>query len=114
MPLVLPDGTLLAENGLDRKEKLVSRIDPEMLKYMPYSEAWTPEAVKAAYCFLRDEWLCDVQTDEEGKAILIASAMSILERVAVSARPHGLRYSWSARRRQNHHSGDDYLRRLQA
>ena len=87
MPLVLPDGTLLAENGLDRKRKLVSRIDPEMLKYMPKPEDCTPEAVKAAYCFLRDEWLCDVQTDEEGKAILIASAMSILERGSFPARP---------------------------
>jgi hypothetical protein len=87
MPLVLPDGTLLAENGLDRKRKLVFRIDPEMLKYIPKPEACTPEAVKVAYCFLRDEWLCDVQTDAEGKAILIASAMSILERVLFPARP---------------------------
>ena len=58
-----------------------------MLKYIPKPEACMPEAVKAAYCFLRDEWLCDVQTDAEGKAILIASAMSILERVLFPARP---------------------------
>jgi len=35
----------------------------------------------------RLDWFRDVQTDAEGKAILIASAMSILERVLFPARP---------------------------
>jgi hypothetical protein len=34
MPLVLPDGTLLAENGLDHARKLVFRIDPEICASM--------------------------------------------------------------------------------
>jgi hypothetical protein len=87
MPLVLPDGTLLAENGFDRKRKLVFRIEPEMLKYIPKPEACTPEAVRKAYEFLCDEWLCDAQTDREGKAILIASGMSILEWALFPMRP---------------------------
>jgi hypothetical protein len=87
MPLVLPDGTLLAENGLDRARKLVFRIDPALLKFIPKPEDCTPEAVKDAYIFLRDEWLVDVTADAEGKAILIASAMSILERALFPARP---------------------------
>jgi len=87
MPLVLPDGTLLAENGLDCAKRLVFRIDPALLRYIPKPEACTPEAVKKAYIFLRDEWLVDVMTNAEGKAILIALGMSILERVLFSARP---------------------------
>ena len=35
MPLVLPDGTLLARNGLDRDRRLVMRCDQKMLDFIP-------------------------------------------------------------------------------
>ena len=37
--------------------------------------------------FLTDEWLCDVSTDYAGKCILIAAAMTIIERALLPERP---------------------------
>ncbi len=87
MPLVLPDGTLLARNGLDRERRAVFRIDPALLSFVPKAEDCTESAVNEAFNFLTDEWLCDVATDLEGKCVLIALAMTIIERVLLPARP---------------------------
>jgi hypothetical protein len=87
MPLVLPDGELMCGVGLDRKRDIVFRIDPALLKYIPTPQACTPVAVAKAYRFLTDEWLVDVETDNEGKAVLIANALSIIERVLFPERP---------------------------
>ena len=45
------------------------------------------EAIVKAINFLADEWLCDVQTDFAGKCVLIALALSILERALFADRP---------------------------
>jgi hypothetical protein len=87
MPLVLPDGTLLARNGLDRKRRAVFRIDPVLLPFIPKAEDRTESAVDEAFDFLADEWLCDVATDLEGKCVLIALALTIIERVLLPSRP---------------------------
>jgi hypothetical protein len=87
MPLVLPDGTLLVKNGLDRARHCVFRIDPGLLPFIPKAEACTATAVDKAFNFLTDEWLCDVATDLEGKCVLIALALTIIERVLLPARP---------------------------
>jgi hypothetical protein len=87
MPIVLANRTILNRNGLDRDRHLVLRIDSEMAKYIPEKIHCTPEAVLGAYRFLRDDWLCDVLADAEGKAILIAFALSIIERCLFPARP---------------------------
>lgn len=87
MPLVLPDGTLLARNGLDRERRAVFRIDPALLSFVPKAEDCTESAVDEAFKFLADEWLCDVATDLEGKCVLIGLALTIIERVLLPARP---------------------------
>ncbi len=87
MPVVLADRTILSRNGLDRDRHLVLRIDDAMAKYIPTREVCTAEAVAGAYRFLCDDWLCDVLADVEGKAIIIAFALSIIERCLFPARP---------------------------
>lgn len=87
MPIVLPDRTILSTNGLDKERHLVLKINPEMLKYLPARADCTPEAVAEAYRFLCDDWFCDVLADADGKAILIAFALSIIERCLFDCRP---------------------------
>jgi hypothetical protein len=43
--------------------------------------------VARAYRYLVDEWLVDVAADREGKAVLLAYALSIIERILFSERP---------------------------
>ena len=86
MPIVLPDGKLLASNGLDRKLQTVFCIDPGIADLLPkgvISEGQIMEAMK----FLTDEWLVDVPTDYAGKCTLIALALSVLERQLFAERP---------------------------
>jgi Bifunctional DNA primase/polymerase, N-terminal len=87
MPLVLPDGSLLAGNGLDRKRRAVFRIDPALLAFMPKPEDCGPDEVAEAFKHLTDHWLVDVSTDLDGKCVLIALALSIIERVLFAERP---------------------------
>jgi hypothetical protein len=87
MPLVLPDGKLLATNGLDRARLAVFRIDPELSPFIPKAEDCTADAVTKAFKFITEEWLCDVATNLEGKCVLIALALTIIERILLPARP---------------------------
>jgi hypothetical protein len=87
MPLVLPGGELMSGAGLDRERGVVFRIDPELLKHIPKREDCTPIAVVKAYRYLTDEWLVDVAADLESKAVLIAYALSIIERILFPERP---------------------------
>jgi hypothetical protein len=87
MPLVLPTGELLSGAGLDRERGVVFRIDPALLQYVPKREACTPLAVAKAWRYLADEWLVDVAADREGKAVLLAYALSIIERILFPERP---------------------------
>lgn len=86
-PLVLPNGTLLAPKGLDRERKLVFQIEPRLLELMPKPKDCTPGAAGKALDFLCNKWLCDVSTDFAGKCVLIAYALTILERVLLPERP---------------------------
>jgi hypothetical protein len=86
-PLVLPTGTLLAPIGLDRERKLVFRIEPALIALLPAPRNCDAAAVASALDYLADEWLCDVATDWTGKCVLIALALTIIERVLLPARP---------------------------
>jgi len=86
MPIVLPNGGLLAMNGLDRARRTVFRIDPEIIELMPEGRALGAE-VAHAMKFLTDAWLVDVLTDYDGKCVLIAFALSIIERNLFGERP---------------------------
>ncbi len=87
MPLVLASGEMLAGEGLDRGRGVYFQIDPSLAKYIPERSACTPIAVAKAYTYLADEWLVDVAADRDGKAVLIALALSIIERVLFPERP---------------------------
>jgi hypothetical protein len=86
-PLVLPDGMLLATQGLDRQRGLIFRLQPELLALLPDPEDCTDTAVAKALQFLTNEWLVDVACDYAGKCVLIASALTIIERFVLAERP---------------------------
>jgi hypothetical protein len=85
-PLVLPNGRLLATNGLDRERRILFRIAPEADEWIPRGRA-SGAAVGHAMRFLTDEWLIDVQTDYAGKCVLLAVALTIIERPLFAERP---------------------------
>lgn len=85
--LVLPDGTLLATQGIDRKRGIIFRLQPELIALLPDQADCTAAAVADAMRLLIDVWLVDVATDYAGKCILIAAAISILERAVLPERP---------------------------
>jgi hypothetical protein len=87
LPIVLPDGTLLSKRGLDRDRGIVFRVPPALLALVPRKEDCNPVAVAEAMRFLMDEWLCDVATDYTGKCVLIAAALTIIERSVLAERP---------------------------
>jgi hypothetical protein len=86
-PIVLADGNLLAPSGLDRKRGIVFIIPPELRNVVPRPEECTPDAVKAAMEFLCNDWLVDVAADGTGKALLVAAALTLIERSLMPERP---------------------------
>jgi hypothetical protein len=86
-PIVLANGELLAPRGLDRNRGIIFEIPDQVRAIMPGPEACTEQAVAEAMRFLCDEWLCDVLTDCAGKAIIIALALTIMERSLLPERP---------------------------
>jgi len=87
MPLVLADGNLLAPKGLDRLRGIQFLIPDALRSIIPQPQDCTPERVKAAMEFLCDEWLVDVTADQTGKALLIAAALTLIERSLLTDRP---------------------------
>jgi hypothetical protein len=88
LPIVLADGDLLAQHeGLDRDRGIVFHVPKELMQILPRREDCTPEAVTDAMRFLCDEWLVDVATDDAGKCVLIAAALTVIERSLLPDRP---------------------------
>ena len=86
-PIVLADGVLLAPDGLDRERGIQFIIQDELRAVIPQREDCTLERVKAAMEFLCAEWLVDVATDHVGKATIIATALTLIERSLLDQRP---------------------------
>ena len=87
-PLVTREGGLLAGAGLDRAREVVFRIEPALLALVPADPgAITDAEVVEALRFLMDEWLCDVATGFAGRVVLLAYALTIIERVLLPERP---------------------------
>jgi hypothetical protein len=86
MPLVLPNGKLLASEGLNRDLKTVFCIEPKILQLLPQG-AVSDSEIAEAMRFLTEDWLADVPTDYAGKCTLIALALSVLERQLLGERP---------------------------
>jgi hypothetical protein len=89
MPIVLADGVVLAKEwgGFDGTRGIDFRIPKEVLALLPRREGCTDDAVRKAMQFLTDEWLCDVATDYAGKCVIIAAALTIIERSLLPDRP---------------------------
>jgi hypothetical protein len=87
LPIVLGKGGLLALDGLDRLRGIIFEIPKELRAVIPRRKDCTKQAVKAAMEFLCDEWLCDVLTDDIGKCVIIAAALTIIERSLLPDRP---------------------------
>ena len=87
LPMVLPDGTILSGHGLVRERGIVFRVPDELQKLLPVAAECNHSAVAAAMRFLADEWFCDVKADYAGKCILIAAALTIIERLLLPERP---------------------------
>ncbi|MGE0373616.1 MAG: hypothetical protein AB7Q01_17285 [Gammaproteobacteria bacterium] len=87
LPIVLMNGTILSGKGLIREYGIISRIPPEMLDYVPDARDCDDSAVREALRFLMDEWLCDVATDFTGRCILLALALTLIERSMLPERP---------------------------
>jgi hypothetical protein len=85
LPLVIVrrNGSVIVRKkiGLDRSSGVVFRIDPKILAAIPDPAEVTFADAKAAYDRLVNGWLVDVDTTPEGKAVLVAIALSIIERL---------------------------------
>ena len=87
LPLVSARGQLLSGRGLDRKLGVVFRIPEALMAVLPDPRAIGPTQIANAMRFLTDEWLVDVATDYPGKCVIIAHALSIIERALFPERP---------------------------
>jgi hypothetical protein len=90
LPIVLADGSVLSGNdgrGIDRERNILFDIPKEIIRVLPQRHQCTPQVVAKAMTFLTDEWLCDVLTDYHGKCVIIANALSLIERTAFPERP---------------------------
>ena len=87
LPLVMPNGDWLAGPGLDREHGILFKIDPGIQRLMPRPQDCDSNRVAEAMRFLTEEWFCDVSTTYAGKCILIAAALTIIERTLFPERP---------------------------
>ncbi len=87
LPIVLGDGSLLAPDGLDRNYGIIFEIQKELRAVLPRRQDCNAAKIREAMEFLCDEWLCDVATDYIGKCILIAAALTVIERSLLPDRP---------------------------
>lgn len=87
IPIVLPNRELKTGTGLDRELSLIFDIAPELQTALEdLNHVSLDEAIKA-FEWLCNEWLVDVDTDNAGKAIIIAMALTIIERHLLPEKP---------------------------
>ena len=76
-PIVV-NGKLVTADGFEPTSGLFFTSDPDLEAALPKTA--TLQDAQKAFDWLSDEWLADVQTDREGKAVLIALAASCIQR----------------------------------
>ena len=87
-PFVSPvSGAPIAGVGLDRDARIFYRIEPALLQCVSDPATITDQQAIDAYNFLANEWLVDVTTDADGKAVAIAAAQTMIQRIALEQRP---------------------------
>ena len=91
MPLILrrADGSfeVASDNGFNPDLGLYFRVDAALKAALPDPARITLGDAIRAYKFLTDDWLCDVDTDANGKAVVVAIALSIIVRQLFTTRP---------------------------
>jgi hypothetical protein len=87
LPLVLPDRVVVSKNGLHKELGIIFRSQSSLLEKLVDREKFSLEFAERAFSFLTDNWLADVDTDETGKAIIVAKALTLIERHLLPARP---------------------------
>jgi hypothetical protein len=87
LPIVLPGGEILTGPGLIPRLNTVFRVPAELCALLPDLKDCTPTAVSQAMRFLTHDWLCDVAADYGGRCVLIADALTIIERQILPMRP---------------------------
>jgi hypothetical protein len=87
-PVVLADGEVIGrESGFDAERGIEFVISPSVAAAVPRREEATDEAVATAMDFLTDEWLVDVATTYAGKCVVVAGALTLMERSLLPDRP---------------------------
>jgi hypothetical protein len=87
-PFVSPvTGGPVAGVGLDRNARIFYEIEPALLQCLPDPAAITDQDAIDAYNFMTNEWLIDVTTDAAGKAVVIAAALTMIQRIVLDQRP---------------------------
>ena len=87
-PFVSPiSGAPIAGVGLDRDARIFYEIEPALLECVPDPATITDQQAIDAYNFLANEWLVDVTTNADGKAVAISAALTMIQRIALDQRP---------------------------
>jgi hypothetical protein len=86
LPIVLYDGAVLTGRGLDRRYGIVFRVPAELEELLPAMSECTPEMVGREMKYLIEEWLVDVAADYAGKCVVLACALTVLERALLPQR----------------------------
>ena len=87
-PFVSPvSGAPIAGVGLDRDARIFYEIEPAFLQCVPDPATITDQHAVDAYNFLANEWLVDVTTNADGKAVAISAALTMIQRIALDQRP---------------------------
>jgi hypothetical protein len=87
-PFVSPvTGGPVAGVGLDRDARIFYEIEPALLQCLPDPATITDQDAIDAYNFLANEWLVDVTTNADGKAVAIAAALTMIQRIVLDQRP---------------------------
>ena len=86
-PIILADGGVLAmEDGVDRNRGIIFAIPKELMRCLPERESSHSDGGRRLR-FLCDDWLVDVSCDYASKCIIIAAALTIIERSLLPERP---------------------------
>jgi hypothetical protein len=83
-PIVV-NGKLVTADGFEPRTGLFFTSDPDLEAALPMTA--TLQDARKAFDWLSCDWLADVQTDREGKAVLIALAASCIQRHAAAKIP---------------------------
>jgi hypothetical protein len=84
--MVAENGAIIEGVGLDRDSGILHHIEPGLRDCLPNGNI-TEDDVRKAVRWLCDEWLIDVLTGMTGKMIIIALALTLVQRLILAMRP---------------------------